>query len=136
MSFIVKKNIAVVFNTISLDDLDGKQGVLVEDIGDSAKSSKLFNFRDSINIYMLQAKIENEEAAVLIMLSDEKKTDCGMQLHTFKQKVINNFKDINIVIGNDDILFDFRSDQEIEEFIQSAKSLQQSKKIQMVNSDQ
>lgn len=133
MPLIAEKNVIVVFNQISLDDLNEKQEVLGEEIGVSAKSSKLFHTLDSINISMLQARIKDEEAALLIIIPDEKKTDYGTQLHAFKQSVIKNFRDVGITIDSGDILFDFRSSQYIEKFIYNSKNNQQNKMMQKTN---
>lgn len=134
MSFIDKKNLVVVFNAIPLEDLNGKQAALGEEIGACAKSSKLFSFYDSITVSMLQAKLKDENAAILMILPDEKETDYGVQLYAFKQSVIRSFRDAGIVIDNNDILFDFRSNQYIEELIDNEKrKAQQSTATQKAN---
>lgn len=129
----IERNIVVLFNMISFADLTGKQEELRKKIDGSAKASNLFKASDVIKINILQAKIKNETSAILIIIPDEKKINYGKQLFVFEQYVIQVFKDIGITLDNDDIRFDFRSDQEIEELIFNIKVKEDKKPMQKTN---
>lgn len=122
MSLIAEQNLVVVLNTFQLSKLGNDQIPSGDEIGVSAKTSKLYGFLDSISVSFIRARLKNENAPVLIIISEDRKNDYGEQLHSFKQRLLKNFKDVGISLQNNDIIFDFRDNQYITNLLSSAKT--------------
>lgn len=105
-----------------MSDLNNKQRALGENIGISAKQSELFGFFNTVNVSLIQARLKNETASILIILPEEKKNDHGSQLHSFKRLVIKNFNDLGIALQVNDILFDFRDNKYITNLLSNANA--------------
>ena len=122
LSSIDEQRILVVFNSKALSNLNSLPPDLGEDIGLCAKQAKLFGFLDSIKVALVQSNIKNTEASILIILPDSKKTDFGVQVHSFKKKLIGVFSDAGVSLQLSDIEFTYEDEDTISELLAKFKS--------------
>lgn len=117
-------NMAHSMGTRFYSDFRENAAAFKEAIFVSAKESKLFEAKDQISVETMGAKLKDETTAVLIMMSEEKKTGYGTELYHFKQHVLQRMKDRGIALDSKDIRVEFRNRQEMDELISKTKGQQ------------
>lgn len=113
-------NLVVIFERIKLDDIKVNRDVLCTDLCDAGKVLNMSTEDSSINIRLLEGKIQNlpeEEKAVILISSDQSMPNMGKYIVRFKTQALVAFEKAGIQLDKDSLSVRVSKPYDIESFM-------------------